>query len=187
MATKGVVPKLTIAKEWLAAFQSLMIFSATIFRFYTNEVRNTKGRDGKLYGPGIFTFIIGWGSFAASCALFAVIVNGLLEGLPNEETRIAASLPSHITADIICLQVLVLTWCGYPVVSLAARLGHLGLPGSYYNATWSTIKDISFAFLDITSKAGLAIFFVLKSTWVPAEVENNLIAQGEAFLNITYY
>ena len=66
-------------------------------------------------------------------------------------------------------------------------LGHLGLPGNYYNASWSTFKDIAFAFLDITSKAGLAIFFVLKSTWVPEEVENNLIAQGEAFLNITYY
>jgi len=187
VATKGVVPKLTIAKEWLAAFQSLMIFSATIFRFYCNEGRSSKGRDGKFYGPGIFTFIMAWGSFTASCALFAVIVNGLLGGIPDSATRLAASLPSHIEADIICLQVLTLVWCGYPAVALVARLGHLGLPGNYYNASWSTIKDISFAFLDITSKAGLAIFFVLKSTWVPAEVENNLIAQGEAFLNITYY
>lgn len=187
VATKGVVPKLTIAKEWLAALQSLMIFAATIFRFYCNEGRSTKGRDGKFYGPGIFTFIMAWGSFAASCALFAVIVNGLLAGIPDSATRLAASLPSHIEADIICLQVLTLVWIGYPAVALVARLGHLGLPGNYYNASWSTFKDIAFAFLDITSKAGLAIFFVLKSTWVPEEVENNLIAQGEAFLNITYY
>ena len=44
------------------------------------------------------------------------------------------------------------------MVSIASRLGHWGLDGDYYNATWSLLKDVGFAFLDVSSKAGLAIF-----------------------------
>lgn len=186
VASKGVVPKLSIGKEWLAAYQSLMIFFATIWRFYCNECRSTRNKDGTHSSPSIVTVVIGWGAFAASSGLFALIVWGLLEGLPDSDTRTDHSFPAHMNADIICLQVLTLVWLGYPVVALAARLGHIGLPGSYYNASWSTIKDVAFAFLDITSKAGLAIFFVLKATWVPASVEDELIAAGEAYLNITH-
>jgi len=186
VASKGVVPKLSIAKEWLAAYQSLMIFFATIWRFYCNEGRSTRNKDGTHSSPGILTVIMAWGSFAASTGLFSLIVWGLLEGLPDSDMQIHASFPAHMKADIICLQTLTLVWLGYPVTSLLARLGHIGLPGSYYNATWSTFKDGCFAFLDITSKAGLAIFFVLKATWVPASVENGLITAGEAYLNITY-
>ena len=78
-----------------------------------------------------------------------------------------------------------LVWIGYPVIAMASRLAHWRIPGDRYNATWSTIKDVTFAFLDITSKAGLAIFFVIKASWVDGATENALVAVGKAHLNLT--
>lgn len=176
--TAGGVPTLRISKEWLAVMQSLMIFSSSFWRFYLNEGRSA--RDGKSghTGPRIGTAAFAWISFAASSAIFTVIVWALLVDLPDPSTLLVANAPAaaSIKSDIIVLQVLVLVWIGYPITAIAARLGHLGVPGDQYNATWSVIKDIAFAFLDITSKGGLAIFFVLKAAWVDKGAELALIA-----------
>ena len=184
-ASKGVVPQMPIAKEWLAGYQALMIFVASIWRFYTNESRSVRNADGSHSVPSLLTILLGWGSFFGATALFGVIVWGLLDGLPDSEARVAASFPSHMNADVICLQLLTLIWIGYPVVAMVSRLGHWGLPGSYYSASWSTFKDVSFAFLDVTSKAGLAVFFVLKASWVDGATENALVAAGKLHLNVT--
>lgn len=185
LASNGVVPELTIAKEWLAAYQSILIFFGTVWRFYTNEGRSTRDGRGGHTRPMFITIILAWGSFAASCGLFVLICWTLLDGLPSAEAQAAASFPEHLSSDIICLQVLVLVWCGYPVLSMLSRLSHWGVDGDKYSATWSVIKDVGFAFLDVTSKGGLAIFFVLKASWVDAATENALVAAGKAHLNLT--
>lgn len=183
LASAGVVPPMPLSKEWLASLQATMIFFATIWRFYTNEVRSVRQPDGTHLPPSLLTAVLGWGSFFVSSGLFGVIVWGLLAGLPNEAAR--AGFATHMNADVICLQVLVLVWCGYPAVAMLSRLGHWGLPGSYYSATISTFKDIAYAGLDVTSKGGLAIFFVLKASWLSGETEEALVIAGRAALNIS--
>ena len=182
-ASKGVVQQMPIAKEWLAALQSLMIFFATVWRFYTNEVRSTRNAKGGYDSPRLATIIFGCGSFLISCVLFVIICWGLLAGIPSSEDQVSANLPAHLKADIICLQTLTLVWVGYPIISIVSRIGHWGRAGDYYSASWSVFKDIAYASLDITSKAGLAIFFVLKASWIDGAEENLLVAEGKSIVN----
>lgn len=177
----GFIPPMPIGKEWLASLQAAMILFASVYRFYTNEARPRadaeKTPSGGLRTP-CGTMLIGWMSFLASCAIFGVIVWAFLDGLPDASDVVVPS----VGYDLICLRVLVLIWCGYPLVVLASRAAHWNIPGDQFNATWSTIKDISFAFLDVTSKAGLAIFFVLKTTYVSADAEAALLLRA----NVTH-
>lgn len=185
IASKGVVPQLRLAKEWLAALQAVMISFASVYRFYTNEARLVRNNAGGHVSPMLRTRIVGTMSFVISCVLFCVVCFFLLEGLPGSAARVEAQFPEHLTADVISLQVLVLVWIGYPIVSLVARYAHIGLPGDVYSASISAFKDMAYAALDITSKGGLAVFFILKSSWVPASVESALIVAGNAALNPT--
>jgi hypothetical protein len=183
----GFIPPAPIGKEWLASLQAIMILLASVYRFYTNEARprvdapKATGREwwcrnGPMT-PGCRMFI-SWGCFFSASGVFGVIVWALTEGLPDASEVVVPS----VQYDLICIRVLVFVWCGYPLVTLAARLAHFNVPGDEYNATWSTIKDISFALLDVTSKAGLAIFFVLKMTYVSAADEVAMLARA----NVTH-
>ena len=181
LASQGTIPALSVAKEWLATYQSLMILAASFWRFYFNEGRSTRNGKGGYNSPGAISVLAAIMSFVGASVLFGIIVYWLLEGLPDSTDLTVASLQ----ADVICFKVLVLVWLGYPVVAFAPRLGHWGVPGDKYNATWSTLKDLGFAFLDVTSKGGLALFFILRASWVDAAEENALVAAGELALNIT--
>lgn len=167
----STIPPMRLGKEILASMQALMILLASVYRFYTNEARPTPGAD-VTPGTSRFKVALGWASFVASSGVFGVIVWALLDGLPDES---AVSEPS-VRYDLTCLRVLVLVWCGYPLVMFAARMAHWNAPGDEYFATWSLIKDISFAFLDVASKAGVAIFFILKVTYLSDTEEAALLA-----------
>jgi len=180
-ATAGVIPEMPIAKEWVASMQALMIFFASVYRFYLNEGRSYLDGSGGTSPPNWPTFTMAVLSYISACVLFGYIVWALVDGLPATSD----AFPAHVNTDIICLQVFVWVWVGYPVVSIASRLGHWGLDGDYYNATWSLLKDVGFAFLDVSSKAGLAIFFVLKAAWVTRDSEDALVAAGKLALNVT--
>jgi hypothetical protein len=184
-ATGGVIPEMPIAKEWVASLQAIMMLFASVWRFYCNEGRSILLPDGSYKQASFLTVAIAWISYLLATATFVVIVWALLDGLPDDASMDAAMFPSHIKADVFSMRILVLVWIGYPVVTLAARLGHRGLPGDYYSATISTFKDLSFAFLDVTSKSGLTLYFVLKASWVSGAVENSLVAAGKAALNVT--
>lgn len=183
----GFIPPMRISKEWTATLQAIMILFASVYRFSTNEARprkDAKRMTGSSCDPcnglqtPLLTAIISWGSFIASSGIFGVIVWVLLDGLPDASEVIVAS----VQYDLIVIRVLVLVWCLYPVVTLFARFAHWGVAGDEYLATWSTIKDVSFASLDIASKAGLAIFFVLKVTYVGAAEEATMLARA----NVTH-
>lgn len=177
----GFIPPMPISKEWLASLQAIMILFASVYRFYTNEARPRPDAevlpDGSLRTP-CCTMVVGWGSFFAASGVFGVIVWAFLDGLPDASDVVVSS----VQYDLICLRVLVLIWIGYPLVVLASRMAHWNVPGDQYNATWSLIKDISFAFLDVTSKAGLAIFFILKTTYVSGASEAALLLRA----NVTH-
>lgn len=176
LASGGVVPALRygMSKEWLAALQSVMMLLASVWRFYTNEardvlVRAARGELKAVYRPAdLLTKVLGWASFVGASGVFGFIVFVLTADLPNDGSKLPH--PS-LESDVICLKVLVLVWIGYPLCAIAARLGHWNIHGDKYLASWSTIKDLSFALLDVTSKGGLAIFFVLKSSWVDGVTE----------------
>ena len=198
-ATAGVIPEMSIAKEWLSSFQALMIFFASVYRFYCNEGRSVLTPEGRTQQKAVegasggnkdrpaswLTVTAAWISFVLAMVFFVVVIWGLLDGLPDDAAMDAAMFPSHIKADVYSMRVLVLIWLGYPLVTLAARLGHWGEPGDKYSGSWSTFKDIMFAFLDVTSKSGLALYFVLKASWVSGAAENALVAVGKAALNVT--
>ena len=188
LATGGVVPVLRygMSKEWLAALQSVMMLLASVWRFYTNEardvlVRAARGELKAVYRPADFlTKVLGWASFFGASGVFVFIVFVLTADLPNDGSKLTH--PS-LVSDVICLKLLVFVWVGYPAVALAARLGHWNMNGDRYLAAWSTIKDLSFAFLDVTSKGGLAIFFVLKSAWVDRVTEAVIVASANNTLS----
>jgi hypothetical protein len=178
-ATSGTIPNMPIAKEWVGSCQAIMIGFASIWRFYTNEARYVL-RDGKDVPPSVATMVLGWGSLVVSCGLFAFICWSLLDGLPDTHPSFA----SHINADIVCLKLLVLVWAGYPIMAVTPRLAQWNTPGSEYSATWSLLKDLGFAALDVTSKAGLAVFFILKTGWLSGDAEDALVASGKTALGI---
>tara|TARA_S200000501_G_scaffold300170_1_gene287165 strand:- start:12 stop:602 length:591 start_codon:yes stop_codon:yes gene_type:complete len=181
-ATAGVIPDMPIAKEWVATMQAVLIWFASIWRFYLNEGRQILGDNKKTHeDPGPCTLAAAWGSLIVSCGIFGVIVWALLDGLPDSSD----TFPAHINSDVTCLRVLVLVWTAYPVVAILPRFAQSDIPGSQYSAFWSFFKDLGFAFLDVTSKAGLAIYFVLKASWVDAATENALVAAGKIALNVT--
>ena len=174
VVTGGAVPPLSLGKEWLAGLQSIMILFATVYRFYSNEGKDYRDDSSPTGYRRVrwTTLVFAWGSFVISCVVFSLILFFLLEGLPSGDTITEPS----IRADIACLQVLTLVWIGYPLVSLAARIAAVGEPPDKMNATISLLKDLSYAFLDVTSKGGMAIFFVLKATWIDSTKELTLIA-----------
>jgi len=179
--TSGAIPDMKISKEWVASLQAIMIGFASIWRFYTNEARSVLRPDGKHQSPSVATMVLGWGSLAVSCALFIVIVWGLVDGLPDT----SSAFPSHVNADIVCLRLLVWVWILYPVVAITPRLAQWNTPGSEYSATWSIVKDIAFASLDITSKGGLALWLILKTGWLSGDAEDALVATGKGALGVS--
>ena len=160
-ATAGVIPEMPIAKEWVASMQALMIFFASVYRFYLNEGRSYLDGSGGTSPPNWPTFTRAVLSYISACVLFGYIVWALVDGLPATSD----AFPAHVNTDIICLQVLVWVWVRYPWSRLPAGLG-IGALTATTTMRLGACKDVGFAFLDVSSKAGLAIFFVLKAAWV---------------------
>ena len=163
--TDADTPDPPISKEWCAALQAAMVSLGAVYRFYTNEVRGRSDRKNSFAGVGCGTFLLGWGSFCLSSLAFAMTIYGLLHGL---------KLPSEysdptIHAAVVQLWLFTLIWVGYPVVMLLARLRLGGwlrgpeVPENEYTEGLSLFKDVSFGFLDATSKAFLALFVAFRA------------------------
>ena len=109
-ATAGVIPEMPIAKEWVASMQALMIFFASVYRFYLNEGRSYLDGSGGTSPPNWPTFTMAVLSYISACVLFGYIVWALVDGLPATSD----AFPAHVNTDIICLQVFVWVWVGVP-------------------------------------------------------------------------
>jgi hypothetical protein len=184
-ASAGKIPLPPVSKEWAALAQAAMMLFYMVYRFGCNEARpfyDAAKADAANPNPytnaRVSTRILAFGSFFIACVFFVFALLGAIGGLPSTEAVTEPSLKS----DIICLWFLTLTWIGYPLVGIAARVGHIGVPGDEYSATWSLVKDWSYSVLDISSKGGLAVVVVLKTFWMTAAEENALVEAGKLLL-----
>lgn len=137
----------------LSAFaQTWIILFASIWRFYTNEMRPVM-IDGKLEQPPIFVRVIALLSFLISSIIFIFTTMNALWNVP---------FPPN-SMDSGWLYTIILSWIGYPLVAILQRIMIRNVPGNKYDATVSLLKDIAYGSLDVTSKGGLALFVSIRS------------------------
>lgn len=176
-ATGGAEPP--FSKYLAASLIPFMVLFGGFYRFWANEIRGSPS--GALRGApvGCCQAVIGVLSFAAACAIFAVVVWGILDPLiadtcpPGVNATDVASGTCPITdehgkTDESAVFLLTLTWLGYPVVSLTSRFLQSCASkdtGTQYSGYISTGKDFAYAVLDLTSKAGLALYVAFRTTW----------------------
>lgn len=158
-ATDGAKPWLD--KWYAAALMPVIVFLGAVYRFYSNELRAKK--DGTV---DCAQLLLGSVSFIGSCVLFALVMEAILHPVMNEscgptstpnvygKCPISEELKKN---DGTAIMVLTWVWVGYPVVSLISRVA---LPdnGLAANGWVSFFKDLSYAALDLTAKAGLALY-----------------------------
>ena len=163
-----------ISKEVVASLQALMVSFGALYRFYFNEVRHERDPNGgSPTPPPRGTLLGGLGSFLVSCALFSVICWALLSNTASPgESR---SAPEQLEHDTVALFVLVLVWIGYPMVMIVSRIWLWDTPGDTYIPSLSLFKDAAYGTLDVTSKAGLAIFVAARAHWCDSECEALLL------------
>jgi hypothetical protein len=163
------------AESWLnkfiaAALMPPMIFLGGVYRFYASELRTSK--DGTL-GPG--QIALGVISFVLSCVIFVVVLLGILDPIMSEKCPPSSSnstcpiTQDALKSDARAVMILTLIWIGYPIVSIASRLLSQATgydTGASYNAWISVFKDLAYACLDVSAKAGLAIYAAYRSTWL---------------------
>lgn len=163
-----------ISKYTAAFLMPVMVFLGATYRFWANEFR---GSEGHPVGAG--QVILGVLSFLGACALFAVVVWGILDPLvsdacpPGLNATDVATGTCPITdenkkTDEAAVFFLTLVWIGYPVVSILSRIFQscLSPGGKSFDARISFAKDFFYAVLDVTSKGGLALYAVFRSTWL---------------------
>ena len=90
-ATGGVAPR--IDKYWTAAMLPLMVFLGGVYRFYAHELRGrfVKSRQAHEDHVDPFRVFVGILAYAASCAIFAVVVLNILDPIGNETCPPAAT------------------------------------------------------------------------------------------------
>jgi fucose 4-O-acetylase-like acetyltransferase len=140
-------PTWNLSPWWLATLQVFMVSCGSWWRFYASEGR------GETLASRIGAAV----SFTLGVFVFVFIVLGLLDGLWP-----ALSAPEPLATDALLIHILVLVWCGYPAVYIWAYFVNWRLPLGRYDSRASLGKDLGFGSLDVTSKAGLAIYSAMR-------------------------
>ena len=176
----GTMP---IAKEWVAVMQPIMVLFGSIYRFYFNELRGSVNKaTGNPQKPDTTTILGGSLCFCISTGLFVATVYALL-GNALEPSKFTANIDGRaagLKTDAWALRVFVWVWVGYPVVAIMQRLLLIGVKPDEYTANVSLFKDLAYGVLDVTSKAGMAIYFATKASWLTAELEFAALCGGSA-------
>tara|TARA_Y100000768_G_scaffold346563_1_gene294186 strand:- start:326 stop:1501 length:1176 start_codon:yes stop_codon:yes gene_type:complete len=176
----GTMP---IAKEWIAFMQPFMVLFGSIYRFYFNELRGSVDKKtGNPQKPGVATILGGSVCFCVSVGLFVATVYGLLGDAlePSKFTATINNRDAGLETDAWLLRVFVWVWVGYPVVAIIQRLMLIGVRPDEYTANASLFKDLAYGVLDVTSKAGMAIYFATKASWLNADLEFAALCGGSA-------
>ena len=118
-------------------------------------------------------------SFLGACAVFTVVVWGILDPLVSDvcppgvnATNVATGTcpisDENKKTDEAAVFFLTLVWIGYPVVSILSRIFQscVSPDGKSFDPRISFAKDFFYAVLDVTSKGGLALYAVFRSTWL---------------------
>lgn len=134
-----------------------VVLAGVGYRFYSNELRPAAGTQ---HVNGM-QWVIGIVSFISGCALLVPVVIGILSPVWDNDM-----IKGDKEYDRNAVIVLTLIWCLYPLVSCVSRVMLNGTPGDEYTGTASWFKDASYAFLDVSSKGGLALYAALRTTWM---------------------
>tara|TARA_B110001452_G_scaffold59390_1_gene46163 strand:+ start:3993 stop:4667 length:675 start_codon:yes stop_codon:yes gene_type:complete len=148
---------LQIDVPWLCLFQGIMVAFGSAYRFYFNEGRSPHTRT-KL--AALFCWIV-------SATFFGIIVWQLWKGVPPPgcyHTTDPVHTRDDADLDVTFYRFFFLIWFGYPVVSLLSRWQLRIVDYDQYNADVSMLKDLAYGTLDGLSKAGMAFYFLAKSS-----------------------
>jgi len=173
-ATSGVKP--SIDKYVAAGLMPLMVFFGGVYRFYANELRGRTLKDGEAMrgnvdSPQLFVGVV---SFVVSMVLFVYVVTNITDPITQEKCPVGAvpdadgDCPisdANKKNDADAVLILTFVWIGYPIVAFASRL-FLPTYGFPKTAYVSVFKDIAYAFLDVVSKGGLALYVSYRTTWL---------------------
>ena len=175
------------AESWLhvytaAALMPIMVLLGAMYRFGANELRGKEK-----YDIDCFQVSVGVVGFLGSCAVFAVVMAGILNPIdeqlcgPEANATSSGKCPitdSELKYDADAVQVLTWIWIGYPIVSFLSRAmlptysepDDNDLEKRKRNNTWyartSLFKDLLYAVLDVVAKGGLALYVCYRTTWV---------------------
>jgi bacteriorhodopsin len=166
--SKGAIPSMQVDTGFTALFQAFLILFGSAYRFYFNESR----------GVNTTSQVLGFVCWILASVFFIIIVVGLLGGIPD-------TVPAAFQTDVYLLRLLVLAWVGYPIVSILSRLALISVPENEYLPLVSFGKDIAYAILDVLSKGGLALYAIVRSTWMTAAEEAAEYSAGLVALNLT--
>jgi hypothetical protein len=163
-------------REVGAFFQTWIILFGSVGRFFVNEMRI--GNDGKRHEPA-WKFGIGVFSYMSSCAVFAVCIYNLIEQTGPIITGDDCLPKLYKSRDQIAIYVIMFTQLGYPLTTFISLIwlncfardlrrgrGKERMPGNQYSPWLSTLKDMAYSSLDITSKGGLAFYCVLRVSYL---------------------
>jgi hypothetical protein len=160
-----------------------MVLFGSIYRFYFNELRGSVNKaTGNPQKPDMATILGGSLCFCISTGLFVATVYALL-GNALEPSKFTANIDGRaagLKTDAWALRVFVWVWVGYPIVAIMQRLLLIGTRPDEYTANVSLFKDLAYGALDVTSKAGMAIYFATKASWLTAELEFAALCGGSA-------
>ena len=167
-----------VTREVGAFFQTWIILLGSVGRFFVNEMRpDNNGKRPQTY----WKFGVGMFSYLSSCAIFAICVYNLMAQVGWEIIDASdGCLPKlYKSRDQIAIHVIMWTQLGYPLatfvsvvwLNLFARDLRKGrakerMPGNQYSPWLSTLKDMAYSSLDITSKGGLAFYCVLRVSYL---------------------
>jgi hypothetical protein len=154
-----------IDEYWCATLQPVIIFLGSIPRFYLNDCRSSGKR------APCFTFVIGGLAFLFACGLFGLTSGSLIEFVwrngtpPDTNMRL---LDARVITGLMLVQI------GYPIVYLYSflhmhcffRRNNWPTKGNDFPAWLSLVKDLTYCTLDITTKAGLALYVSTRALYI---------------------
>ena len=151
-----------VAKFVAMGLVPCVVLGGMLYRFYANELRKgvVNGVDMTKIEP--LQWVLGIGGFLGGCALMVPGLVGILSPVWDND-----AITGDKKYDRDAVIALSLVWCGYPLVSFGSRVMLCSTPGNRYTAKAGCFKDTAYAFLDVTSKGGLALYAALRTTWLP--------------------
>jgi hypothetical protein len=150
-----------------AVLQPLIVQVGTIPRFYMNNLRGWRNKDGEEVASSWFPQrIVGGLCFVAACVAFGFTTYNTLEHIgPLDE----ATYPDATDrAEAEALVVLAWSQLAYPIVAVVDFLWMLASRKQFayneYSANLSAFKDVVYATADVTTKAGMCLVAFLIAT-----------------------
>ena len=122
-----------------------------------------------LFPPNNCNIVLKVFGIAGACAIFGVVLWGILEPVLSNACRIGVNatditgycpiIEGNLKTDKDAVLILTFLWIGYPMVGILSLIAR----------DWPSVetgKDFLYAVLDVTSKGGLAMFVAFRSTWL---------------------